>query len=71
MKTNDGFYSAVASEDLMLNDTVIIVDEFCRRPTFSEAAGKELFSVVDVSVKNGERATLSGADTVMSISEDV
>lgn len=66
----DNPHYAIASENLILNDTVTIEGSMCRRIKVSELGKVELFSVLDKSVVAGNKATLSGADTTFYIEVD-
>ena len=71
---SENVHAAIASEELILNDTVIIEDGKCRIPTFGESEGKPLsnfYCVMDLIVHIGEMAHLSGVDTVHHIELEV
>jgi len=67
---SENVYTAIASEELIFNDTVIIEDGKCRVPTFRESEGKpwsNFYSVMNRTVHVGEKTHLSGVDTVHHI----
>lgn len=56
---------AIAGDELFYNDFVYIEEGICYHPRANEARKLPLYSVFDLSVAIGEKATLVGEDSII------
>ena len=62
-------YTALAIEDLVLDDTVVIEHRACRKVRWEDLGKKKLYSVIDREVSAGQMANLVGGDTMHDVSD--